>query len=90
MMAAAGKAVVDDRGDDEAEDDRDEEAADDGDGQGLKHLGACAQGEGQREHAADGGDGGHDDGAEAALGGVKHGFAGEVSGLWNSVASIRC
>src|SRR6185312_3131797 len=49
-------------------------AADDGDGQGLKHLGAGAEGEGEGQHAGDGGEGGHDDGAEAAAAGLDHGF----------------
>src|SRR5258708_39586176 len=87
-VAVAGEAVVDDGGDDEREEDREEEAADDSDGEGLKHLGACSKCEGQGEHATYGGDGGQDDGAETALGGVEHGLAGRVpargpgTGVW--------
>lgn len=78
-VPVASEEVVDDGGYDEREDDGDEEPSDDSDGQGLEHLGSCTQGEGQRQHPADCGDGGHDDGAETALGGVEHGFSGEVS-----------
>ena len=66
---------VDQRRDDEAEHHGDGEAADDGDGQRLQHLRACAERKGQRQHAADGGQCGHDDGAQAALRGMQHGFA---------------
>ena len=77
-VAVAGEAVVDDRGDDEGESHGDEEASDDGDGEGLEHLGAGTEGEGEWKHAADGSDGGHDDGTETTLGGVKHGLPGGV------------
>lgn len=58
---AAGHVVVDGGGDEEGEDHGDEQASNDGDGERLKHLRAGADGECEREHAGDGGDGRHDD-----------------------------
>ena len=66
---------VDQRRDDERENHGDGEAADDSDGQRLQHLRAGAESEGQRQHPADGGQSGHDDGAQAALRRVQHGLA---------------
>src|SRR5579862_8615942 len=70
----AVEAVVDGGGKDEGEDHGAEEAAYHGDGERLKHFGAGAEAEGQREHAGDGGESGHGDGAEAAAAGLNHGF----------------
>ena len=42
----------------------------------MQHLRAGAEGERQGQHAADGGDGRHDDGTESALRGMHHGFSG--------------
>jgi len=54
---------------------RDAQAADDGDGQRLQHLRAGAQGEGQRQHSADRGNGRHDDGPQPSLGRAQHSFS---------------
>src|SRR5579859_3422068 len=68
------EAVVDGGGKDEGEDHGTEEAAYHGDGERLEHFGAGAEAEGQREHAGDGGESSHSDGAEAAAAGLNHGF----------------
>ena len=48
-VAAARQAVVDGGRDDQRQDHGDQQAADDGDGEGLQHLRAGAEGEGQGE-----------------------------------------
>ena len=42
-------------------------------GEGLQHLRAGAEGEGQRQHSGYGGEGGHQDGAQTAAAGENHG-----------------
>ncbi len=71
-MAVAGEQVVDERRDEGTEDHADCQAADDCDGEGLQHLGACAECECERKHAGDGGESGHEDGPEPALSGELH------------------
>ena len=59
----------------QAEHDRNRETTDDRDRQRLQHLRARTQGQRQRKHSTNGGDGRHQDGPPAPLGCVQHGLA---------------
>src|SRR5579875_3104042 len=75
----AGHVVVDGGGNEKREDHGDEQSADDGNGERLKHLRAGADGQRERKHSGDGGDGGHGDGAKTAAAGLENSFfAGEA------------
>ena len=67
------------RSDDQGQDHRYQNAADHRDSQRLKHLRASAQRERQGQHAGDGGERRHHDGAQAATPGLQHGVLGRES-----------
>src|SRR6516164_9502462 len=65
---------VNDRREDQGQNNRAEQPADHGNSERLQHLGTRADGECEREHAGDGREGSHGDGAQTAAAGLDERF----------------
>ena len=78
-MVSASEVEVDGGGYDQREHHGGYDASDYGDGEGLQHLGAGSECQCKREHSCRSGDGGHEDGAQAAFARFDHGVARRVA-----------